>query len=270
MKKNYHTKNDKFQMAHIRNKRQKNNKYHSYGFILIIVDSMNVEHVLLVCRKDTVGFIELIKGNYNSINDIHYFMNMLTKDELMFLLDPNNTFEKAYTRVWKTHHFKMNVLNEINSSVSSNEQMRYFEKDKSKYELNKFNFEKIAKDLLKDNRGWDDCEWGFPKGKIENNEESLQCALRELEEETGICTDKIKIYPETYSECHYEEQTQKEFINTYHIGYMNVDNINNIQTNIQKSEICEIKIVPLSNAIQMIRPYTKDRIKILTDLQNKK
>lgn len=28
--------------------------------------------------------------------------------------------------------------------------------------------------------------WGFPKGKIEENEKSRECALRELKEETGI------------------------------------------------------------------------------------
>ena len=38
--------------------------------------------------------------------------------------------------------------------------------------------------------------WDLPKGHVDPGETELQCALRELEEETGIAEDAINIHPE--------------------------------------------------------------------------
>jgi len=38
--------------------------------------------------------------------------------------------------------------------------------------------------------------WDFPKGKVDPGETELECALRELQEETGICEQHIDIDPE--------------------------------------------------------------------------
>ncbi len=37
--------------------------------------------------------------------------------------------------------------------------------------------------------------WDLPKGHVDEGEKNLQCALRELEEETGITKDDIEIDP---------------------------------------------------------------------------
>jgi 8-oxo-dGTP pyrophosphatase MutT (NUDIX family) len=37
--------------------------------------------------------------------------------------------------------------------------------------------------------------WDLPKGHVDNDESEIQCALRELEEETGITADDIEIVP---------------------------------------------------------------------------
>ena len=37
--------------------------------------------------------------------------------------------------------------------------------------------------------------WNFPKGKIESEEKSLEAALRETEEETGIAPSDLKLTP---------------------------------------------------------------------------
>ncbi|MBL0332409.1 MAG: NUDIX domain-containing protein [Chlorobiota bacterium] len=40
-------------------------------------------------------------------------------------------------------------------------------------------------------------EWGFPKGHIEKSESSEETAIREVEEETGVCASILKKLPDT-------------------------------------------------------------------------
>lgn len=45
-------------------------------------------------------------------------------------------------------------------------------------------------------KGWSNsCGWGFPKGKINDEESPMSCAIREVFEETGYdCTEKIDMH----------------------------------------------------------------------------
>jgi mRNA-decapping enzyme subunit 2 len=46
---------------------------------------------------------------------------------------------------------------------------------------------------------WSKCSWGFPKGKINENEDPAHCAIREVYEETGYDITKL-INPNEYIE----------------------------------------------------------------------
>ncbi len=52
--------------------------------------------------------------------------------------------------------------------------------------------------------------WGFPKGKIEENEDELKSAIRELSEETSI--KDIEIYPDFRKEIFYDYYLNEKFI----------------------------------------------------------
>src|SRR6185369_5828985 len=41
-----------------------------------------------------------------------------------------------------------------------------------------------------------DDRWDLPKGHVDEGESEMQCALRELDEETGITADVIEIVPD--------------------------------------------------------------------------
>lgn len=45
--------------------------------------------------------------------------------------------------------------------------------------------------------------WDLPKGHVDPGESDVECALRELEEETGISADEVEIVPEFLWETHY-------------------------------------------------------------------
>lgn len=38
--------------------------------------------------------------------------------------------------------------------------------------------------------------WDLPKGHVDPGESEMDCALREMEEETGICRDRVRIDPD--------------------------------------------------------------------------
>ncbi len=49
--------------------------------------------------------------------------------------------------------------------------------------------------------------WDLPKGHVDGDETDLECALREMEEETGLSRDDIQIDPDF------------KYINQYHVQY---------------------------------------------------
>lgn len=49
----------------------------------------------------------------------------------------------------------------------------------------------------------------LPKGHVDPGENDMQCAMRELEEETGIAAEQIKIDPAFRFETHYMVQAKR-------------------------------------------------------------
>lgn len=51
--------------------------------------------------------------------------------------------------------------------------------------------------------------WDLPKGHVDPGETEIECALRELEEETGIPADGIRLDPDSRYEQHYMVRTRR-------------------------------------------------------------
>jgi bis(5'-nucleosidyl)-tetraphosphatase len=51
--------------------------------------------------------------------------------------------------------------------------------------------------------------WDLPKGHVDGNETEIECALRELAEETGITADDIDVIPGFRYESHYPVRGQQ-------------------------------------------------------------
>lgn len=140
-------------------------EFHSYGVILF-----KNHKVLMVCRKDSIGFCEFVKGKYKTELELKKLFSFMTKDELMLL--ENCSFEQAYCVLW-------------NTSIQSIDYNKYhIINQKHKFELWKKIWHPICVNLLSTNKYYLEAEWGFPKGKKEGRENGLQAALRELYEET--------------------------------------------------------------------------------------
>ena len=137
----------------------------------------------------------------------------------------------------------------------------------------KFNFLKEKLYLLKLNSNvkfiWTHPEWGFPKGRRNLGESDKECAIREFEEESGFKSEDYVILDDvrTVKEVFYGTNSNK-----YKHVYYVANSKNNIEPSIdpenflQTSEISDIKWLTFHECIQMIRPYNKEKIKMITDL----
>lgn len=229
--------------------------FRSFGIIPI----SSKGEVMLVCRKDTIGFMEFVKGNYTfdsksaKYPHIVDLFNMMTKSELSFLSNTECSYKQASEKLYgksqisKTHSFIQ-------------------QKEKEKFDKYKTSWQKICNDILKRGGHWDEAEWGFPKGKKEKFETELDCALRELYEETGINREMITIDNEQKF-IELRNEGEKEFIYEYYVGYLCEDfNIETVKK--QEKEISKVGLFPINDCIKKIRHYFKNRIRILLELNN--
>lgn len=126
---------------------------------------------LLVRKKNSIEYIEFIKGKYNVCNEYSYvkLLSYITLDELEMI--KNNNFQDIWNNLWN--------VNENNKILN----IRY----ENEYINSKDKFEKIDKNIYdKIKIIYNEPEWGFPKGKKNKYETNLDCAIREFNEETGV------------------------------------------------------------------------------------
>jgi len=229
----------------------------SYGIMLFKYYNNNL-YLLLVQRKDSISYIEFIRGKYaiTNTNKLLTILSNITKTELSNIL--NNNFDILWHKLWSSNIDKVSVLK--------------FEKEYNS-SLKKFNFIKCRNNtiniydiltLLKIN--YNDTEWGIPKGRRNNQERDLVVAIREFEEETNIKSSQYKLI-DTIS------PIRERFIGTNnikydHIYYIGVCNDNLIayidKNNInQIIEIKDINWFTQENSMKYIRKYEIEKKKVI-------
>lgn len=136
---------------------------------------------LMIQRKDSLGFIEIIRGKYKltDIDYIKYHIAAMTKSEQQKLL--NNDFEVLWNNLWGIP--KEQSLNYKNDKEAAKEKFEKLQKG-----IDTISLEELIKEVQ---TKWDTPEWGFPKGRRDPRETEYDCALRELKEETSISEKDI-------------------------------------------------------------------------------
>ena len=157
--------------------RKKIQKY-SYGILLYTGKTKETRRYLLVQNRDTEAFIYFfLAWNIEKWSD-NYMMKVLSgfsQDELNRLLF--YPFDLLYTDLYVNH--KKGTYQKQYDRAKNNYMYFHSRKD----------WVKLAHTIKTR-----EISWGFSKGRIEPNEDSYTCALREMKEETGIDPDQIMIY----------------------------------------------------------------------------
>lgn len=222
------------------------------------MENQNLEF-LLIQRRDSLGFIELMRGRYK-ITDIDYIrlhLGAITEQERNKYRD--GPFETLWSGMWGLDH----------SHLYKNE-----------YEIAKGKWEQIHSGVT-DLQGkfWtiDDIiasappapltpEWGFPKGRRDAQESDYVCAMREMYEETGVKESQVIPIQNL-------EPLVESFFGSNHVHYCHKYYIVWVPAEIKvefddtnatmRREIGNLKWFPLNEALKHLREENIEKREVL-------
>ena len=203
---------------------------------------------ILVSRKNSLGYIDYIKGKYTvELKSIQYLFEQMTDIEIFNII--NQDFEYLWCDLWKKK--KPTHKNEYEISLAKFNEV----KEKYKDEINNFRPK------------YPIPEWGFPKGKKNSNETNMECAIRECNEETSLDISEFnllnRLYPIT------EQLTGTNNIEYKHVYYLSIVNTYRQLNAITTDAFIEIDSVgwfKYDCIMNIIRPYHTEKKKIIDDI----
>ena len=229
----------------------------SYGIILFRKNK-GINEFLMIRRKDSFGYIDFIRGKYSPYN-IEHIQSII--DE-MSLSEKKRILTLSFNELWNL--MWGNVLNNqyLNEEIISSKK---FDLIKSGVVIND---EIITLEMIvsKSNTEWTETEWEIPKGRRNNREKDLECALREFKEETGIYCETICVVQNVLP---FEETfigtNHKSYKHKYFLAYM--DEINDDDTlNYQKTEVSKIEWKSFQKCLENIRPYNLEKKQLISNV----
>jgi len=213
---------------------------------------------LLIQRRDTIGFIEIMRGKYKP-TDYDYIVRQLSgmtgveREKLRA-----TPFDTLWEQLWGppqegTHAYK-------------------HEKDQARVKLEalRAGTPTLEELIAKAGPAWATPEWGFPKGRRDLNENEYSCAMRELWEETNIQEKDIvpirNMEPivESFTGSNNVQYCHKYFI-AYApegVGLESIDLASCTNEHIRR-EVSAIKWFSVEEAIQHIRPESSEKRDVL-------
>lgn len=219
--------------------------------------------ILMIRRKNSMNYIEFIRGKYDINQKEHIFklLQLMTQDENIKIKNIN--FDELWNELW-------------NKTATSKIYQKEYNASKNKFnQLKENNFYGFFDDQLSK---YKEAEWGFPKGRraysefsVNNKsywpEKNIHCALREFCEETSIDLSNLHILERLT--CLEEEYIGTNLINYKHIYYLASTETElelNLDNNYQLTEIGDIGWFTILEAIEKTRPYYEIRIKLIYQL----
>lgn len=113
--------------------------------------------------------------------------------------------------------------------------------------------------------GWEEPEWGFPKGRRNPQEKDYECAMREFTEETGISAyrhlhniQNLMPYEEIFTGSNYKSYKHK-----YYVMFLNPNQYDIALDQYETSEVSQMAWKTIDQARQCIRPYNLEKLRLL-------
>jgi 8-oxo-dGTP pyrophosphatase MutT (NUDIX family) len=234
----------------------------SIGLITFRIYQDEIQY-LMICRKDTLGYIDFIRGKYSIFNK-DFILNMLKqmtieeKTKLKTL-----SFDELWIGLWGTKSVSSQYKSEEVVSYEKINSLRNGMTVKNEF----YNLDSLIEESNK-YQLWQEPEWGFPKGRRNYQEKDFECALREFNEETGFNVKNIITFQNIYP---FEEiftgSNYKSYKHKYYLAYMKYDK-SIAMDKFQSSEVSKMEWKTYNDCINAIRPYNLEKIRLLTTINN--
>lgn len=145
----------------------------SYGILGYKIENNEI-YFLFIQRKDTIGYIDFLRGKYdiNKDNILEILFSEMTTNERERI--KTIAFDDLWDDLWVNHNSRVFITEKKAAKIK---------------------FESIDSISIIDNISgkWEDQEFCIPKGRKNNKESPEQCAIREFKEETGAESTDIYI-----------------------------------------------------------------------------
>lgn len=230
----------------------------SYGIIAFRCSSDGLQF-LMIRRKDSFGYIDFIRGKYSPYN-LKQLLNII--DE-MSITEKKRILELPFDTLW------VEMWGEVSMQFKSEETV-----SKKKFESLKEGVtisDKVytLKDIIGMSKTeWKETEWEFPKGRRNQKEKDLECALREFEEETGISRNKLivieNIFPfeEIFIGSNHKSYKHKYFLALMDTSDLDIDPLNNFQI----TEVSKLEWKSIDKCLESIRPYNLEKKELIVNI----
>jgi len=230
----------------------------SYGIILFRSVSGIIQY-LMIRRKNSFGFIDFMRGKYSPYN-LNQLINMFNE---MSIIEKNEILTKSFDSLW------CNMWGELNAGNYQYKSEEY--SSKKKFDLlhegiEIDNVRYLLTDIIHLSKtSWNETEWEFPKGRRNQKEKDLDCALREFEEETGIPQSKIIVvenilpFEEIFIGSNHKAYKHKYFLAPYPGNDTDL-------THYQETEVSKIEWKSMDTCLESIRPYNLEKREIIQNI----
>lgn len=235
----------------------------SYGTLLFRYNpERELLEYLMICRKHSFGYVECIRVCFDitNANYIKQLVLEMTVSERRKIQD--FTFDELWYDLW--HHRNIRYTNEYKTAQHKLLKLR-----------SSILFQRILNTLPKS--VWNVPEWGFPKGKRNIGETALQCAFREMEEETNFTHNedvtllkKNNILPSCVVEM-FRGTDERFYRHTYYIckPISVIEPVVNPENKMQCREVSSIRWLSYVECLAHIRYYNTAKINLLQKIHPK-
>lgn len=233
----------------------------SFGIIAFRYNAKKQPEFLMIRRKDTLGFIDFMRGKY-LVQNKQYLFNMITQ---MTTTEKENLRKGDFDALWR-------ILwgdNAISNKYKAEEMV-----SREKYNMllygvfNKKNYFTLSSIIDETNEGdvWEEPEWGFPKGRRNQHEKDFDCAMREFYEETGY---EVKHFKNVQNIFPFEEiflgSNYKSYKHKYYLMYIDYET-SLTRTTFEKEEVSKMEWKTVEECMECIRPYNLEKKTLITKI----
>jgi ADP-ribose pyrophosphatase YjhB (NUDIX family) len=232
----------------------------SVGIIVFRKNADGQNEYLMIRRKDSIGYVEFMRGKYNIYSKI-YLINIISE---MTIEEKHRILTSDFDTLWKQLWG-----DDINTQYRGEEKISREKFDLLKNGIIINDMEYSIESLINESTSkWEETEWGFPKGRHNNQEKDLLCALREFEEETGYSRTAINIlqnvlpFEEIFTGSNYKSYKHK-----YFVAIMENNNEEDKKNSYQHTEVSKMEWKTYSDSLQLIRSYNLEKKNVLSRVE---